>query len=250
MESVVVSACWHPLGACAPQREDRAGRRGVRGERDPRRRDHRAAHCDPPQGQDHRRGGAHRDRRREPHRRAGAHHQRVRTLFVSGLPLDIKPRELYLLFRPFKGYEGSLIKLTSKQPVGFVSFDSRSEAEAAKNALNGIRFDPEIPQTLRLEFAKANTKMAKSKLVGTPNPSTPLPSAVPQFIAREPYELTVPALYPSSPEVWGPYPLYPAELAPALPPPAFTYPASLHAQMRWLPPSEAASQGWKSRQFC
>ncbi|NXW24704.1 RBPMS protein, partial [Circaetus pectoralis] len=184
----------------------------------------------------------------------------VRTLFVSGLPLDIKPRELYLLFRPFKGYEGSLIKLTSKQPVGFVSFDSRSEAEAAKNALNGIRFDPEIPQTLRLEFAKANTKMAKSKLVGTPNPSTPLPTAVPQgrgpavavnspssFLADE---LTVPALYPSSPEVWGPYPLYPAELAPALPPPAFTYPASLHAQMRWLPPSEAGSQGWKSRQFC
>ncbi|XP_072632428.1 RNA-binding protein with multiple splicing isoform X29 [Canis lupus baileyi] len=113
----------------------------------------------------------------------------VRTLFVSGLPLDIKPRELYLLFRPFKGYEGSLIKLTSKQPVGFVSFDSRSEAEAAKNALNGIRFDPEIPQTLRLEFAKANTKMAKNKLVGTPNPSTPLPNTVPQFIAREPYAL-------------------------------------------------------------
>ncbi|CAB1418855.1 unnamed protein product [Pleuronectes platessa] len=101
------------------------------------------------------------------------HEEEVRTLFVSGLPLDIKPRELYLLFRPFKGYEGSLIKLTSKQPVGFVSFDSRSEAEAAKNALNGVRFDPEIPQTLRLEFAKANTKMAKNKLVGTPTPSLP-----------------------------------------------------------------------------
>ena len=52
--------------------------------------------------------------------------------------------------------------------------------------LKGIRFDPEIPQTLRLEFAKANTKMAKNKLVGTPNPSTPLPNTVPQFIAREP----------------------------------------------------------------
>ncbi|OXB58882.1 hypothetical protein ASZ78_012726 [Callipepla squamata] len=171
-------------------------------------------------------GAAEREGPAEP----GLPEEEVRTLFVSGLPLDIKPRELYLLFRPFKGYEGSLIKLTSKQPVGFVSFDSRSEAEAAKNALNGIRFDPEIPQTLRLEFAKANTKMAKSKLVGTPNPSAPLPNAVPQFIAREPYELTVPALYPGSPEVWGPYPLYPAELAPALPPPAFTYPASLHAQ--------------------
>ncbi|XP_034503498.1 RNA-binding protein with multiple splicing isoform X3 [Ailuropoda melanoleuca] len=101
----------------------------------------------------------------------------------------------------------------------------------------GIRFDPEIPQTLRLEFAKANTKMAKNKLVGTPNPSTPLPNTVPQFIAREPYELTVPALYPSSPEVWAPYPLYPAELAPALPPPAFTYPASLHAQVPSPPPA-------------
>lgn len=120
---------------------------------------------------------------------ANLQEEEVRTLFVSGLPLDIKPRELYLLFRPFKGYEGSLIKLTSKQPVGFVSFDSRSEAEAAKNALNGIRFDPEIPQTLRLEFAKANTKMAKNKLVGTPNPSTPLPNTVPQFIAREPCKL-------------------------------------------------------------
>ncbi|KAK3523423.1 hypothetical protein QTP86_032736 [Hemibagrus guttatus] len=113
--------------------------------------------------------------------------EEVRTLFVSGLPLDIKPRELYLLFRPFKGYEGSLIKLTSKQPVGFVSFDSRSEAEAAKNALNGVRFDPEIPQTLRLEFAKANTKMAKSKLVGTPNPPPSQQSPGPPFISREAY---------------------------------------------------------------
>nr|XP_023486591.1 RNA-binding protein with multiple splicing isoform X8 [Equus caballus]XP_044616392.1 RNA-binding protein with multiple splicing isoform X8 [Equus asinus] len=151
---------------------------------------------------------------------ANLQEEEVRTLFVSGLPLDIKPRELYLLFRPFKG----------------------------------IRFDPEIPQTLRLEFAKANTKMAKNKLVGTPNPSTPLPNTVPQFIAREPYELTVPALYPSSPEVWAPYPLYPAELAPALPPPAFTYPASLHAQegssnsalclvSKWIQMHKAISHG-------
>uniref|UniRef100_A0A3P8VLQ7 RNA binding protein, mRNA processing factor 2a n=1 Tax=Cynoglossus semilaevis TaxID=244447 RepID=A0A3P8VLQ7_CYNSE len=47
--------------------------------------------------------------------------EEVRTLFVSGLPVDIKPRELYLLFRPFKGYEGSLIKLTSKQVRFFTS---------------------------------------------------------------------------------------------------------------------------------
>ncbi|XP_063042802.1 RNA-binding protein with multiple splicing isoform X2 [Engraulis encrasicolus] len=126
------------------------------------------------------------------------HEEEVRTLFVSGLPLDIKPRELYLLFRPFKGYEGSLIKLTSKQPVGFVSFDSRSEAEAAKNALNGVRFDPEIPQTLRLEFAKANTKMAKSKLVGTPNPPPTQQSPGPPFISRDPYPLASSGRWQSS----------------------------------------------------
>uniref|UniRef100_A0A3B4ZCF9 RNA-binding protein with multiple splicing-like n=1 Tax=Stegastes partitus TaxID=144197 RepID=A0A3B4ZCF9_9TELE len=146
----------------------------------------------------------------------------VRTLFVSGLPLDIKPRELYLLFRPFKGYEGSLIKLTSKQPVGFVSFDSRSEAEAAKNALNGVRFDPEIPQTLRLEFAKANTKMAKNKLVGTPNPPPSQQSPGPQFISRDPFQEKVRS-----------------RSAPRLPVP-----------IRWLPPADGTPQGWKSRQFC
>uniref|UniRef100_K7G334 RNA binding protein, mRNA processing factor 2 n=1 Tax=Pelodiscus sinensis TaxID=13735 RepID=K7G334_PELSI len=180
----------------------------------------------------------------------------VRTLFVSGLPVDIKPRELYLLFRPFKGYEGSLIKLTSKQPVGFVTFDSRAGAEAAKNALNGIRFDPENPQTLRLEFAKANTKMAKSKLMATPNPTNIHPALGAHFIARDPYDLPGAALIPASPEAWAPYPLYTTELPPAIPHAAFTYPAAaaaaaaLHAQMRWYPPSEATQQGWKSRQFC
>ncbi|XP_035485321.2 RNA-binding protein, mRNA-processing factor 2a isoform X2 [Scophthalmus maximus] len=183
--------------------------------------------------------------------------EEVRTLFVSGLPVDIKPRELYLLFRPFKGYEGSLIKLTSKQPVGFVTFDSRSGAEAAKNSLNGIRFDPESPQTLRLEFAKANTKMAKSKLMATPNPTNIHPALGAHFIARDPYDLTGAALIPASPDAWTPYPLYTTELTPGLPHAAFTYPAAaaaaaaLHAQMRWYPtPSDTSQPGWKSRQFC
>ncbi|XP_047592620.1 RNA-binding protein with multiple splicing 2 isoform X1 [Lutra lutra] len=166
----------------------------------------------------------------------GTLEEEVRTLFVSGLPVDIKPRELYLLFRPFKGYEGSLIKLTSRQPVGFVIFDSRAGAEAAKNALNGIRFDPENPQTLRLEFAKANTKMAKNKLMATPNPTNAHPALGAHFIARDPYDLMGAALIPASPEAWAPYPLYTTELTPAISPAAFTYPAAtaaaaLHAQM-------------------
>ncbi|GLV31669.1 couch potato [Carabus blaptoides fortunei] len=93
----------------------------------------------------------------------------VRTLFVSGLPMDAKPRELYLLFRAYEGYEGSLLKVTSKNgktasPVGFVTFHTRAGAEAAKQDLQqGVRFDPDMPQTIRLEFAKSNTKVSKPK---------------------------------------------------------------------------------------
>merc|ERR1712154_386439 len=97
--------------------------------------------------------------------------EEVRTLFVSGLPMDTKPRELYLLFRAYEGYEGSLLKVTSKNgktasPVGFVTFSSRASAEAAKQDLQqGVRFDPDLPQTIRLEFAKSNTKVSKPKQV-------------------------------------------------------------------------------------
>ncbi|XP_078356728.1 RNA-binding protein with multiple splicing 2-like isoform X2 [Oculina patagonica] len=108
----------------------------------------------------------------------------VRTLFVSGLPIDVKPREIYLLFRGFKGYEGSLLKLTDKQgkpsPVAFVTFESREEAEEAKASLQGVRFDPDVSQTLRLEFARSNTKVSKPV-----NKQAVLTSA-PPFYPREP----------------------------------------------------------------
>ncbi|CAK9290920.1 unnamed protein product [Gordionus sp. m RMFG-2023] len=82
--------------------------------------------------------------------------------------MDAKPRELYLLFRNFKGYENSLLKVTNKlgknlSPVGFITFKTRIDAENAKMQLQGIKFDPESCQTLRLEFAKTNTKVAKPK---------------------------------------------------------------------------------------
>uniref|UniRef100_A0A8C4QWB0 RNA binding protein, mRNA processing factor 2 n=1 Tax=Eptatretus burgeri TaxID=7764 RepID=A0A8C4QWB0_EPTBU len=157
--------------------------------------------------------------------------EEVRTLFVSGLPMDIKPRELYLLFRPFKGYEGSLIKLTTKQ---------------------GVRFDPECSQTLRLEFAKSNTKTAKSKLVGVPNAASMLqPVFGPHFITREPYDLAGATLVPAGAEAWAPYPLYAPEIPPPLPQTAFTFPTTVHTQVQWVSPTDAVQQlGWKGRQFC
>merc|ERR1739848_725492 len=107
--------------------------------------------------------------------------EEARTLFVSGLPMDTKPRELYLLFRAYEGYEGSLLRVTSKNgktasPVGFVTFSSRASAEAAKQDLQqGVRFDPDLPQTIRLEFAKSNTKVSKPKQMVNPNAVTQQP---------------------------------------------------------------------------
>jgi len=87
----------------------------------------------------------------------------VRTLFVSGLPMDVKQRELYLLFRTYDGYQGNIIRMTSKAgkppaPVGFVTFNSRKDADRARVSLQGVKFDPFDQMPLRLEFARSNTK--------------------------------------------------------------------------------------------
>ncbi|XP_027772717.1 uncharacterized protein LOC107018809 [Solanum pennellii] len=37
-------------------------------------------------------------------------HEDVRTLFIAGLPEDVKPREIYNLFREFAGYESSHLR--------------------------------------------------------------------------------------------------------------------------------------------
>lgn len=145
--------------------------------------------------------------------------EEVRTLFVSGLPMDAKPRELYLLFRAYKGYEGSLLKITNKNgkntsPVGFVTFSSRCAAESAKQDLQGVRFDPDLPQTLRLEFAKSNTKVTKPKQP-SPQPAATHPTIIHPLTGQE----LGTAIMPGGPETWAaaahpalaPYP----ELAPA-----------------------------------
>ncbi|XP_039282335.1 U1 small nuclear ribonucleoprotein A isoform X2 [Nilaparvata lugens] len=134
----------------------------------------------------------------------------VRTLFVSGLPMDAKPRELYLLFRAYEGYEGSLLKVTSKNgktasPVGFVTFNTRAGAEAAKQDLQGVRFDPDMPQTIRLEFAKSNTKVSKPK-----QPAASITNTHPTLMHPLTGHLGAP-FFPGAHELW-PHPLTYAEL--------------------------------------
>ncbi|XP_037516375.1 uncharacterized protein LOC119393433 isoform X2 [Rhipicephalus sanguineus] len=156
----------------------------------------------------------------------------VRTLFVSGLPMDAKPRELYLLFRAYKGYEGSLLKVTQKNgktssPVGFVTFSSRAGAEAAKQELQqGVRFDPDLPQTIRLEFAKSNTKVSKPK-----QQSPPAAATHPTLLHPITGQISA-ALLPGTHDGWPHHPLSYAEVpvTTTLHTAALMHPA-LHAQL-------------------
>eukprot|EP01126_Amoeba_proteus_P057602 TRINITY_DN733_c0_g2_i4.p1 TRINITY_DN733_c0_g2~~TRINITY_DN733_c0_g2_i4.p1 ORF type:complete len:251 (+),score=36.71 TRINITY_DN733_c0_g2_i4:69-821(+) len=83
----------------------------------------------------------------------------VRTLFISGLPEDVKEREIHNLFRLVPGYEGCKLNLSAgKQPVAFASFFDRASAINGQNIFQGIRFDPSLQTPLRVEFAKSNSK--------------------------------------------------------------------------------------------
>ena len=86
----------------------------------------------------------------------------VRTLYISGLPADVKPREVYLMFCSFTGYQGSIILMRNVDkkpfPVAFVTFENREYAKVAELALHGKRFDPAGTLTMHIEFAKEDTK--------------------------------------------------------------------------------------------
>jgi len=146
----------------------------------------------------------------------------LRTLFVSGLPHDIKPREFNLLFHQMDGYEGAMIKHPTtplmpmpgskspsghsngqspnqqrggggrcppqlgvgphgnvgvigpngqvQGPVAFLTFASRKDAEAVKEKFQGFHVDPETTNTtMKLEFAKSNTKSRHRSREGQTN---------------------------------------------------------------------------------
>ncbi|XP_059293572.1 uncharacterized protein LOC132046830 isoform X3 [Lycium ferocissimum] len=64
----------------------------------------------------------------------------VRTLFIAGLPEDVKPREIYNLFREFAGYESSHLR-----------------SQTSSN-LQGMVFDFEKDSKLYIELAKSNSR--------------------------------------------------------------------------------------------
>ncbi|GFY97278.1 RNA-binding (RRM/RBD/RNP motifs) family protein [Actinidia rufa] len=80
----------------------------------------------------------------------------VRTIFISGLPEDVRERELQNLLRWLPGYEASQVTFKGEHPMGFALFSTPQFAIAAKDALQELVFDAESKYMLHTEMAKKN----------------------------------------------------------------------------------------------
>ncbi|KAL5579512.1 hypothetical protein UlMin_011954 [Ulmus minor] len=84
----------------------------------------------------------------------------INTLFVSGLPDDVKAREIHNLFRRRPGFDSCQLKYTGRgnQVVAFATFFNHQSAVAALHLLNGVKFDPQTGSVLHIELARSNSR--------------------------------------------------------------------------------------------
>lgn len=82
--------------------------------------------------------------------------EEVRTIFIAGLPADVKERELHNLLRWFPGFESSQLNNKTEPPVGFGLFTTPQFAITAKDSLQDMVFDSENKSVLHIEMAKKN----------------------------------------------------------------------------------------------
>uniref|UniRef100_A0A804I017 RRM domain-containing protein n=1 Tax=Musa acuminata subsp. malaccensis TaxID=214687 RepID=A0A804I017_MUSAM len=165
----------------------------------------------------------------------------IRTVFITGLPGDVKERELHNLLRWLPGFEASQINFKAEQPMGFALFSTAQHAIAAKDALQDLEFDVEMKSALHTEMAKKNlfvkrgvasesSSIDQSKRLRTGGDYTHAGYAAPPF-------------HPQPTPVWG----NPGYIAPHPPPPydpyggyqvpqvAMTTPPPLPASSRYAP---------------
>ncbi|KAG9456539.1 hypothetical protein H6P81_001047 [Aristolochia fimbriata] len=94
--------------------------------------------------------------------------QNIHTLFISGLPDDVKAREIHNLFRRRQGFESCQLKYTGRgnQVVAFATFYDHHTARVALKELDGRVFDPETGAKLHVELARSNSRTKKPRGTG------------------------------------------------------------------------------------
>lgn len=79
---------------------------------------------------------------------------------MSGLPDDVRAREIHNLFRRKPGFDFCQLKYTGRgnQVVAFATFVNHQTAVAALHELNGVKFDPQSGSVLHIELARSNSR--------------------------------------------------------------------------------------------
>ncbi|KAI5339659.1 hypothetical protein L3X38_018931 [Prunus dulcis] len=159
----------------------------------------------------------------------------VRTIFITGLPEDVKEREIQNLLRWLPGYEASQVNHKGEKPMSFALFSTAQQAIAAKDALQGMIFDSESKAVLHTEMAKKNL-FVKRGIVADANAydqskrlrtggdytqagySSPSPFHPPPPPVWGPHGYMAPPPPPYDP--YGGYPVPPVPMPPSAPVPA------------------------------
>ncbi|XP_010259754.1 PREDICTED: cell wall integrity protein scw1 [Nelumbo nucifera] len=137
----------------------------------------------------------------------------VRTIFISGLPEDVKERELQNLLRWLPGYEASQVNYKGEQPMGFALFSTAQLAMAAKDALQDMVFDAESKSVLHTEMAKKNLFVKRGVVADSSSFDQSKRLRTGGDYTHTGYPSPSP-FHPPPPPVWGPQ----GYMAPAPPP--------------------------------
>ncbi|KAG5016436.1 hypothetical protein JHK82_022094 [Glycine max] len=144
--------------------------------------------------------------------------EEVRTIFITGLPEDVKERELQNLLRWLPGFEASQLNFKAEKPMGFALFSAPHQALTAKDILQDMLFDPDTKSVLHTEMAKKNlfVKRGIGADAGAFDQSKRLRTA--GDYTHTGYTSPSP-FHPPPPPVWGPH----GYMAPPPPPPYDPY---------------------------
>ncbi|XP_039055441.1 RNA-binding protein with multiple splicing-like [Hibiscus syriacus] len=126
-----------------------------------------------------------------------SHRDEVRTIFIMGLPEDVKERELQNFLRWLPGFEDSHLSFKRDKPKGFALLSTVKFAVAAKDALQKIVFDAKLKSFLHIEMARKNLVVKRvvtnsnfDKYGGFPVPPV-LPLPIPASVASPSFHVSV-----------------------------------------------------------